>query len=86
VSVDRRTARIAIGTGLALPALAILGEVLGPPAWESPPVPEGWAYRSLPTPPPKETRTPPQVGEIDRDEVRIPVRDTVLAATVFAPR
>jgi uncharacterized protein len=86
VSADRRTARIAIGTGLALPALAILGEVLGPPSWEPPPVPEGWAYRSLPTPPPKETRTPPQVGEIDRDEVRIPVRDTVLAATVFAPR
>jgi uncharacterized protein len=86
VRADRRTARIAIGTGLALPALAILGEALGPPSWEPPPVPEGWAYRSLPTLPPKETRTPPQAGAIDRDEVRIPVRDTVLEATVFVPR
>jgi uncharacterized protein len=86
VRVDRRTARIAIGTGLALPALAFLGEALGPPAWEPPPVPEGWAYRSLPTLTPKETRTPPQAGAIDRDEVRIPVRDAELAGTVFVPR
>jgi uncharacterized protein len=86
VSVDRRKARIAIGTGLALPALAILGEALGPPSWEPPPVPEGWAYRSLPTLPRKETRTPPKVEAIDRDEVHIPVRDAVLEATVFVPR
>jgi uncharacterized protein len=86
VRADRRTARIAIGTGLALPALAILGEALGPSPWEPPPVPEGWAYRSLPTPPPKETRTPPQVGAIDREEVDIPVRDAELAGTVFVPR
>jgi hypothetical protein len=86
VSVDRRTTRIAIGTGLALPALAILGEALAPPAWEPSPVPDGWAYRSLPALPPQETRTPPQVGAIDRDEVRIPVRDTELAGTVFVPR
>ncbi len=83
---DRRTARIAIGTGLALPVLAILGEALAPAPWDPPPVPEGWAYRSLPTLSPRETRTPSHVGAIDRDEVRITVRDTELAGTVFVPR
>jgi dienelactone hydrolase len=86
VRADRRTARIAIGTGLALPVLAILGEALAPAPWEPPSVPEGWAYRSLPTLSPQETRTPSHVGAIDRHEVGITVRDTELAGTVFVPR
>jgi uncharacterized protein len=86
MSVDRRTMRIAIGTGLALPALAILGEAIGPPAWDPPPVPEGWAHGSLPAPPPAEVATPPSVGQIDEEDVRIPVRDTVLGGTIFVPR
>jgi uncharacterized protein len=86
VKADRRSARVAIGAGLALPALAILGEALAPPSFDPPPVPEGWAYPSLPALPTAETATPPQVGAIDRDEVRIPVRDTVLAGAVFAPQ
>jgi uncharacterized protein len=86
VRADRRTARIAIGTGLALPVLAILGEALAPATWDPPSVPEGWAYRSLPTLPPQETRTPSQAGAIDPHEVRIPVRDTELAGTVYVPR
>ena len=44
---DRRAVRVAIGTGLALPALAILGEALAPEAWDPPRVPDGLAYRSL---------------------------------------
>ena len=43
---DRRAVRVAIGTGLALPALAILGEALAPKAWDPPRVPDEWAYRS----------------------------------------
>jgi dienelactone hydrolase len=86
VSADRRTVRIAIGTGLALPGLAILGEAIALPAWEPPPVPDGWAYGSLPPLPPAEVGTPPSVGQIDEEEVRIPVRDTVLDGTVFVPR
>jgi uncharacterized protein len=86
LSADRRTVRIAIGTGLALPALAILGEAIAPPAWEPPPVPNGWAYGSLPPLPPAEVATPPSVGQIDQEDVRIPVRDTVLEGTVFVPR
>jgi uncharacterized protein len=83
---DRRTLRVAIGTGLALPALAILGEALAPEAWDPPRVPDGWAYRSLAELPAAETAAPPSVGPIDREEIRIPVRDTVLDGTVVAPR
>jgi uncharacterized protein len=83
---DRRTLRVAVGTGLALPALAILGEALAPAAWDPPRVPEGWAYRSLAELPAAETATPPSVGPIDREDIRIPVRDTVLDGTVVAPR
>ena len=83
---DRRTLRVAIGTGLAVPALAILGEALAPEGWDPPRVPEEWAYRSLAELPAAETATPPSVGPIDREEIRIPVRDTVLEGTVVAPR
>ena len=82
---DRRAVRVAIGTGLALPALAILGEALAPEAWDPPRVPDGLAYRSLAGLPAAETATPPLVGPIDREEIRIPVRDTVLDGTVVAP-
>lgn len=83
---DRRTLRVAIGTGLAVPALAILGEALAPKAWDPPRVPDGWAYRSLAELPTAETATPPSIGPIDREEIRIPVPDTVLEGTVVAPR
>jgi dienelactone hydrolase len=83
---DRRTLRVAIGTGLALPALAILGEALAPDAWDPPRVPDGWADRSFAELPAAETVTPPSFGPIDREEIRIPVRDTVLDGTVVAPR
>jgi dienelactone hydrolase len=86
VRADRRTAPIAIGTGLALPVLAILGEALAPASWEPPAVPDGWAYRSLPTLPAAGDPDAPQAGAIDRDEVHIPVRDTEVAGTVFVPR
>ena len=83
---DRRTLRVAIGTGLALPALAILGEALAPAAWDPPRVPDDWAYRALAELPTAETATPPSVGPIDREDIHIPVRDTVLDGTVVAPR
>ena len=83
---DRRTIRVAIGTSLALPALAILGEALAPEAWDPPRVPEEWAYRALAELPAAETATPPSFGPIDREEIRLPVRDTVLDGTVVAPR
>ena len=83
---DRRALRVAIGTGLALPALAIIGEVLAPEAWDPPRVPDGWAYRSLAELPAAETATPSSVDSIDHEEIRIPVRDTVLDGTVVAPR
>jgi uncharacterized protein len=82
---DRRALRIAIGTALSLPALAILGEALAPESWDPPPVPDAWAYGSLSALPQREVSTPPSIGPIRREEVRIPVRDTVLAATVFSP-
>jgi uncharacterized protein len=86
VSADRRAIRIAVGTGLALPALAILGEALGPEAWDPPPVPDEWAYRALPPLPSAEIIDPPSAGSIGREDVRIPVRDTVLHGTVLVPR
>ena len=86
MKADRRTIRIAIGSGLALPALAILGEALAPDAWEPPPVPDEWAYRSLPRLPATEVAAAPSVGPIGREEVRISARDTGLDGTVLAPR
>jgi dienelactone hydrolase len=86
VNPNRRTLRVAIGTGLALPALAIAGEAIGPSELELPAVPEAWAYRSLPPLPPTEWSAPPSVGPIRREEMRISVRDTVLGATLLAPQ
>lgn len=86
MNADRRALRIAIGTGLALPVLSILGESVGPHELEPPPVPDGWAYASLPPLPSAEIAAPGSVGSIRREEVRIAVRDIVLEGTVFAPR
>ena len=86
MSTDRRALRIAIGTGLALPALSILGESIGPGEPEPPPVPDEWAFVSLPPLPPAEVTTPDSTGPIRREEVRIPVRDAVLEGTVLAPQ
>lgn len=83
---DRRTVRIAIGTGLALPALAIVGEALAPQPWEPPPVPNGWAYRGLPPLLTTDVAEPASVGDVEHEEVRIDVRDEVLEGTVLIPR
>jgi uncharacterized protein len=77
--------RIAIGTGLALPALALVGEALAPPEWDPPFVPEEWANRALPPNPAIEVAEPKRVGDVAREEVRIDVRDDVLEGTVLIP-
>jgi hypothetical protein len=86
VNADRRALRIAIGTGLALPALSILGESIGPHELDPPLVSDQWAYASLPPLPRTETAAPNPVGPIRRDEVRIPVRGAELEGTLLAPR
>jgi acetyl esterase/lipase len=83
---DRRAVRIAIGAGLALPTVAILGEALAPPPWEPPPVPEEWLYGSLPALTPSEVTMPPSVGPIAREDVRISVTGTELGGTLFRPQ
>ena len=67
--------------------LAVLGNALSP-SWEPRRPPADFGYSSLP-PVPEPTSSAASAGSasdaIERDDVRMPVRDTVLSRTVVSP-
>jgi hypothetical protein len=73
-----------VGAGLAVLGLAVLGNVLAP-SWELRKLPADLAYGSLPPMPEPISSAGSASGEIQREDLRIPVRDTVLGGTVVSP-
>ncbi len=84
MSIGGSKLRVAIGAGLALLGLAVLGNSLSP-SWEPRKLPADLAYGSLPPMPEPTSSAGSANGEIQREDVPIPVRDTVLGATVVSP-
>ena len=76
--------RIGVGAGLALVGLAVLANSLSP-SWEPRKLPADLAYGSLPTIPEPVSSAGSANGGIQREDLRIPVRDTVLDGTVVSP-
>ncbi len=76
--------RVAVGVGLAVLVLAMLGDALSP-SWEPRKLPADLTYNSLPPMPKPASPGELTSGEIRHENVRMPVRDTVLSGTVVSP-
>lgn len=79
--IGRSRLRVAVGAGLAVLGLAVLGNALSP-SWEPRRLP---AYGSLPPMPEPASSAGSANGEIQREDVRVPVREEVLRGTVVSP-
>ena len=84
MSISLGRLRIAVMAGLAVLGLAALGNALSPP-WELRKLPSGLAYGSLPPMPEETSYAGTANGGIQREDVRIPVRNSVLDGTVVSP-
>ena len=84
VRSGRSMLRVAVGAGLAVLGLAMLGNALSP-SWEPRKLPADLAYGSLPPMPQPASSAGSTNGGTRSGDVRIPVRDTVLGGTVMSP-
>ena len=84
VRSGRSMLRVAVGAGLAVLGLAMLGNALSP-SWEPRRLPADLAYNSLPPMPEPTPSAGSANGEIQHEDVRIPVREEVLGGTVVSP-
>ena len=76
--------RVAVGAGLAVLGLAVLGNTLST-SWDPRNLPTDLAYGSLPPMPEPTSSAGSANGEIEREDVRIPVSEEVLGGTVVSP-
>jgi hypothetical protein len=75
---------VAAGASLAILGLALLGNTFSP-SWAPRRLPADLAYGLLPPMPEPTSTARPATGGIQREDVRIPVREEVLGATVVSP-
>jgi dipeptidyl aminopeptidase/acylaminoacyl peptidase len=75
---------VVLGSSLVVLEMAALGNALSP-SWEPRKLPADFAYNSLPPMPKPASSAGLASGEIRREDVRIPVRETVLGGTVVSP-
>ncbi len=80
----RSKLRVAVGAGLAVLGLTMLGNAFSP-SWEPRKLPADLAYGSLPPMPEPTSSTGSANGEIQREDIRIPVSEEVLGGTVVSP-
>ena len=73
-----------VGAGLAVLGLAVLGNALSP-SWEPRRPPADFGYGSLPPVPEPTSSAGSASYAIEREDVRMPVRDTVHGGTVVSP-
>ncbi|GAA0432589.1 hypothetical protein Acor_06430 [Acrocarpospora corrugata] len=76
---------LSVVAGVLVAALAILGYLLPPPAFDPPPLDNPPAYNALPVQPPGEYRPGGAAAQIQVQRVTVPVRGEELHATIRSP-